>query len=737
VEEGHNRRRAHSAGLVFGWSVLVGVCSILAYVAIGRGDLLDARAEQPAAADAKRAQPNPQRLARYNVTLSAKSARLVRGQDGVTRLVLKRVNPLVEMADVSPGTERQAIATWIWVKEWRTLYRRFQPNTTIVWTEGGTRRALTVALASGSFDGRTMSFAVRRLALGTRRALPITSRVIPQRSKALGAVDVFVDPYSPPQQQSIVQTALQTYGLYKAGPQTWTVTTSPSVPDALAPSTLYKALANGTTSGTVTLQLQQGVGFASGDLPGTRLSIQPSGVNYPGYFRNLNLVGGALVIGNASTSVSGLVFYDLRLGGGELVLPTVGENPTSNIFANADLTNATVSVVSAPGTIFVNPTINGTQFEGAGSGLGSGLQGVTFLGADFSNGFLMDGVNFAGATLGPWQEQQRSGATTNVLTSFAGLNLPANVSFGGGGDGGIALGALLSSVDFTGTTLNGTTFTNATISGGSFANAVLNGDVGFASTTIDGTSFANAQITGATTFADASISGSSFSGARITGTASFAGASISGASFNGAQIASGTTFQGSNVSGTTFAQATLANAMFQGATLTQADFSLATFTGDAGQVSFANAQIGAGTVFTSGSGIENADFTGATLDGVVFATGGAANGGSPPTFIASLLNSIAGTSDKGVIITNQATGEASQFFKIDGTLYLAPAGGGQGPWQQITIAPDGTITTVPGGGGAGGGGDAGGGGNGGGNGGGGDVVPDPGGGGDAEAVQFG
>jgi len=458
-------RRTRSAGIVFGWSVLVGVCSILAYVAVGRGELLDARAETPRAeqAEPKRATQARARSARFNVTLSARSATFTRGRDGVTRLVLGGVSPLVEMADVSPGHERQAIATWIWASEWKRLYRGFEPNTTVVWREKGKRRAITVSLASGVRRGTTLSFAVRRLALGSRLPLPITTRVFPERQRRLGPVDVFVDPVADPgAAQGIVQTALQTLAGLSVSDQSWTVTSGSSTPTPLADGGVYKSIVNASGGSSFTLNLNRATGFDSGalGLAEVRIAPTPPAGGGGGYFRNIDLSGGTLTLGSLNGGpATGLVFDAVNLTGGDLVIPSyTPDSPVSNVFADLDLTRAEVTVTSMPGAIFVTPTIDGTTFTG--NGPGQVAEGATFLGVDFTKGFSVSGgFTFEGATLAPWPQETPTGATQNVVTRFDGLTLGSAYSFGNS----IATGALLSEVSMRGTMLSGTPFVGAAL----------------------------------------------------------------------------------------------------------------------------------------------------------------------------------------------------------------------------------------------------------------------------------
>lgn len=614
-------RRTRSAGIVFGWSVLVGVCSILAYVAIGRGDLLPARADAvDAAPAAERAQRAP--VHRVNVVVSAKRASLVRGRDGITRLVLTGLQPTVEMADVSPGTERVAMPTWVWAQQWKRLYRDYEPNATIVWRTRTGREALSVALASGRLSGNRMSFAVRRLVVGSRKRLPITAAIIPGRVQRLGRVDVFVDPNTVQDSQTLVQNALQSLAQMPSSGQPWDVDEDGGVvapaPNGAAYTTLTgSSIAPGPVDRSPTavtlIAASAGVAVESANLGRVALTLLSRG--YSGfYFGELGLAGGSLTLGNRDFASTGNVIVGLDLTGGKLSFGGSPARPADgNIIVLPNLTGATVDVALMGAGVIVLPTLDGTVLTNS-TGTTRPNQGTAYLGADFSratfSGFA--GFDFSGAVLGPYELSQPNGSTQQVQTSFEGLSLGSNVTFSG------TLGSS--------TTIQNVSFDGAAISGSSFRNATIT------DSTFDGTGLAGVDFTGAT----------------------FAGATFAGSSIN--------------------------QAVFANANLQQADFSLASFSG---ATSFRGAALMPGTVFTSGSGIENADFTGASMDGVVFATGGGA--GSPASFVGRLLSEIGDTSSRGVIINN------TQYVKSQGQVYLVADGPGGGvTWQRQTIsgAPD-------------------------------------------------
>jgi uncharacterized protein YjbI with pentapeptide repeats len=303
---------------------------------------------------------------------------------------------------------------------------------------------------------------------------------------------------------------------------------------------------------------------------------------------------------------------------------------SSNIFVNANLDGATVSAASMPGSIFVNPSISQTTFaDSSGIAFNKPAAGATFLGADFTAGFTATGFRFDGATFGPWSEQSSTGPTTTVNTTFAGTTLGSSVTFG--------------STQLSGTVMNGVQFTG---------------------TVIDG--------------------------------ANFSGVTLSGCQFTGAQIGqdgNAVNFAGTNITqATLFRDATIGQASFQNAYISSADFSLTTFNGGPGDVSFNGAVLGSGVHFASSGGIQNVDFTGAEFDGVTFMNGG--TGGLPESFIANLLDSIGSTSSSGVIITNATTGRQETYIKQAGTgNYYMIVQGDSGPeWQELQVdANAGTI----------------------------------------------
>ena len=607
--------------LVLGaWLVLVGVVAIGIAVLVGRD------AHRTAAAQTARMVPKKP-LARYNTVVSATGATITRGRDGTTRLRLTGVRPMVELFDVSPGTERALMPTWVWTESWRQLYRRYEPNTTITWRQGGKRQALTVALASGKVrsDG-SLVFVLRRRAAGTKRALPLAAPVYPARSAALRDVSVFVDPVVPPggDPVTIVNEALQTLGELETSTQVWDWTPSnrgilEPLPNGEAWAGMSVPIGSGGLDGTA-ITMDYNPAVAAANLPDAMLNLISTQPGDGGYLMNLSMPGGQLRFGPQGQNN---VLFDTDLTGGTLVF-AAGSAPTQgNMLINTDLTNATVSVSQAPGNIIVTPTLEGTTWSG-GPSAALGLSGTTFLGADFSAS-TFDGIDFSGATIAPMVVQSETGATSTIVSSFSGMQLGTNVTFGTA-----PAITLLQSVDFSGTRIAGTSFANATITGCTFAGA-----------TID---------------------------AAANASASFAGATIAN---------------------TTFASATVTSADFSGSTLSAADFSLAGFGSTAGAVSFRNASIQPGTVFTSGSGIENADFTGAKMGGVVFATGGGA--GSPASFVATLLNAIGTTYGDGVIINNTqyAKDETGQVYQVstDGSTWQPVTVGG-GPGYAIAPAGD-------------------------------------------------
>ena len=504
-------------------SALVAVASVSIFTALDRTRLGTAAAESSTA----KAKPAVRKSPRFNVALSASSATIRRGRDGITRLVLTGVGPRVEMADVSPGTERLAIPTWLWVREWRGLYRGYEPNSVLVWRANGQRQTLSFKLASGRVRGRTLSFELRRLAIGTKRALPLTAAVVPGRVLRVKDADLFVDPQTrqTPVAQGIVNQMLQTFGAMPTSGTVLTVNGSGTI-GGRSDGAMYDEL--NVNASPVTISVTSAAAFAGGSAAGDSVTfLTPSGVG--AYLRNFNAQNGAILLGEPDQSAIGMILDGANLTGGELWLQGSAE-PQGTMVVNSTLTNATVRVANASGAIFANSNLSGSTWIGTGAGM---FEGASFLGNDFS-GASLQGIDFTGSTIAPWQAQSETGAVTTTNPSFAGAAIGSTVGFGSLGNAT----TLLQSVDFTGTSFTDTPFYGATLSGCTFAGAAIGGSGGF------GTAFVGATIAN-TTFQGATISNASFSNANLQG-ADFSLATFTGrggaVSFTNAQLGPGTVF---------------------------------------------------------------------------------------------------------------------------------------------------------------------------------------------------
>ena len=130
-----------------------------------------------------------------NVTVSAGDGRFVTDRHGTLRLLLRGVNPRVEVADVSPGNSRTWAPTWLWARSWKRLYADYQPNTTVTWGAGRAKGRTSVALVHGRYVKGNLVFEVRPLAPGAKTPLP--SVAAPRQTRDLGPVDMYVDPPIP------------------------------------------------------------------------------------------------------------------------------------------------------------------------------------------------------------------------------------------------------------------------------------------------------------------------------------------------------------------------------------------------------------------------------------------------------------------------------------------------------------------------------------------------------------
>ena len=335
---GGTSRTARRRLAVGAWLVAVGVVAIGVSVLVGRDE------HRTAAAETARIVPRKP-LARYNTVVSATGATMARGRDGVTRITLTGVRPQVEMFDVSPGTERTLMPTWVWAKNWRILYRGYEPNTTITWLQRGRRQALTVALASGTYGGDgSITFALRRRAVGTKRALPLSARVYSGRTQRLRDVSVFVDPIAPPggSPVTIVNQALQTLGEMTVSQRTWTWT--PSNHGILSPlpngemwASMNVQTGPGGVNGTA-INIDYGPAVASGDMPQARLNLISPQPGDGGFFMNLSLPGGQIMLGPQGLDN---VLFDTDLSGGTLVLAGSSGAPQGNMLINTDLSKYT------------------------------------------------------------------------------------------------------------------------------------------------------------------------------------------------------------------------------------------------------------------------------------------------------------------------------------------------------------------------------------------------------------
>lgn len=588
-----------------------------------------------------------------NVTVSSQRAVLVSGRNGTTRLVMTGVDPQVEMTDVSPGGEQMAWPTWLWTRDWSRRYAAVEPNASLTWTADGVRHRTSFALARGSYAPGRLTFTLRALAPGNGGQLPLTATQTPGSVRRLGPVDLFVDP------PTGVDPTSSLSGDVSLASSLQSVAVGEASVTPAGPPFEY-------SGGTAKVSPQVGAPPYSGltVAPGTHNAVSLLLVKNP-VFESMNAAGRVLFLGNAGSSTSGAVIADLTAR--RLVLtsePMGGEPAVNNVFLRPTVSNGEVMLartagMAGAGNMFFGGNFRGSTFSGGGLGrsvfIASDFSGATFeqtgystdavfLGAKFADATFSAGdspVNFGGAVFGQWKMTDEQGGATVANTSFANVTINGGATFAGSVPTA-KQPTLLNSVDFSGASLMGTDFTAAQVTGCNFNQSTM-GRKGGSSLT---TSFNNATITN-----------------------------------------------------TTFANARIGSATFNRATVNGSDFSAATFVAGTSP-SFKGAVLGSGTRFASGSGIEQANFTGAVMDGVTFEPGAA--GGSPEAFVAKLLTQLGSTGDSGVT--------------INGSTYVKPVGGG----ALYQVAADGTRTPVQvsggqvipvnsGGGNAGGGGDAGGG----------------------------
>ena len=307
-----------------------------------------------------------------NVAASAARASVVTGRDGIARLVLRGVQPTVEMADVSPGYERLRVPTWIWSRMWPQLYGSVSPNATIVWGAGGHRQSASVSLASGVYRPGYMAFAVRPLSPGATQAMPLTGGVPTGSATSLGPVDLYVDPPLPLPGQSIVNTILQTLAGTPVEPNSTIIIQKPPPATEIVPNlggAAYSGLtlASGYPSSAV-VDIHTGGNpiVASANFPG-RTVVITNGITGGAAFEQMNVSGGTLRLANLSNSA----FINLNLTGGTLI------GGAKTTFLDANFTNTTfgapaapdgkVSLVNFRGAVFAQPILTGATFPDGGS----------------------------------------------------------------------------------------------------------------------------------------------------------------------------------------------------------------------------------------------------------------------------------------------------------------------------------------------------------------------------------
>lgn len=266
-------------------------------------------------------------------------------------------------------------------------------------------------------------------------------------------------------------------------------------------------------------------------------------------------------------------------------------------FQNARFDNATMTNVA-----FHDAEFLGTRFTGAT------LNAVTFAASDFDS------------------------ATDFTSARVTGAGDPTTPDFAVTLDGVKFDQAVLSAINFGGTSMVGASFQHAMIasstmfmdSAGHMANAA---NAHFESAIADGADFRGLQATGAH-FDSASLGGSRWDRA-VLDAASFQGATLNGAVFTGAQ-ARGALFNGATAIGADFSK----TVGLQGANFTNAELSNSTFVGALlDTLTTATPPIVNPAQFT-GAHLKNVNFNGARLDGVDFSSAslyGTTQAGSAPT----------------------------------------------------------------------------------------------------------
>ena len=593
-----------------------------------------------------------------NVTVSAGDGRFVTDRHGTLRLLLRGVNPRVEVADVSPGNSRTWAPTWLWARSWKRLYADYQPNTTVTWGAGRAKGRTSVALVHGRYVKGNLVFEVRPLAPGAKTPLP--SVAAPRQTRDLGPVDMYVDPPIPLPAAAWASQELTTAAGLQISSTPWNAGTSRPIVPVLPGGAAYSQI-TAMRNQVVVLELDGNVGFGPSNLPGRTIVVTNSDA-IGGYFIRLSLTNGGvlnLTGGRSLAFVGNNAFVDLDLSGGTLVppdkpfevevandtrywqdllddpgsvepLPAGGlpgnmtEVPTGNTFVKGNLTNATFANGYLGDSVFAAPVLTGATWNDS-----IAVRGTVFLGADF-NGvtFAGDTASFAGATFAPFNVPSPDGGASISNSSFAGMNLGTDVSFGA--SGGVS-GATFINADFTGTNLAGTSFEGANITGpGSLA---------------DGPSFGRAVLG-------------------------------DGASAN---------FNGAAISDVDFTGATMGGASFAKAVIQATDFSAATFGSD--PVSFQGATINAGTRFPGTLVPAQVSFASAQLDGVTF------EGTPSAEFIAATMVAIKGTGTTGVAMGG------TTYVKQGTAIYQVV----NGQWQPLELqgtqlVPNGD-PVAPGGGG--------------------------------------
>ena len=131
-------------------------------------------------------------------SLGADTAYVVTYRNGSRRLVLARLSPEVELTRITPGHDRVRISVQEWASRWKRMYGKAGPNAVLTYGTGARAQRVSWNLASARYDTKRaeLTFLVRPLAKGSRRALPVVPTGVHRKKvtrKALGPATLFID----------------------------------------------------------------------------------------------------------------------------------------------------------------------------------------------------------------------------------------------------------------------------------------------------------------------------------------------------------------------------------------------------------------------------------------------------------------------------------------------------------------------------------------------------------------